>query len=95
MVDPISYQVEGGEFVIRIPAEYAGRVLVALEGPAGLWPAGFIFANGVTAGIPREVLSRLSGLHASRAAPCRADRTPPQRGAPAPETPTTTEGLRK
>ena len=86
MSKPISHKVEGDEFVVRIPSTFAGSVLFAIEGPVGVWPAGFFISQGVMAEIQPVVLNRLSGLHASQAAN-RLDLSQSQLSASAPETP--------
>ena len=84
MSECISHKAEGDQFVIRIPASYPGAVLVALEGPAGIWPTGFLVVQGAKAEIPLEGLNRLSGLRGSHAAPCSSDRAQLPQTAPRP-----------
>lgn len=59
MSKPITCTREGGEIVIRVP-DGSPRVLVAVEGLSGVWPTGWIVADGATAGIQPAVLYRPS-----------------------------------
>lgn len=74
------------KFVVRIP-DSPTRVLVAVEGPAGMWVSGWLIENGSTAGSPRALLNRLSASGASPA-PRSSGLGQSQAFAPSPETPT-------
>lgn len=59
MRDPITCTRDGADIVVRIP-DGSSRVLVAVEGVSGIWPLGWVVADGSTQQIQQAVLYRPS-----------------------------------
>lgn len=48
--------IEGDEIVVRIPADLSCRVLIAFEGPHGMFPSGWLVDAGNVSGSPPVLL---------------------------------------
>lgn len=70
MSKSITCKREGDEVVVRVPVDLDRRVVVAVEGLAGVFPAGWIVQSGVTGGIPAGGLYRLSEISERQARQC-------------------------